>query len=669
MTEPPSPSGSWNICPQQLGLDALKIGQTMSSVDDGGRWRHRRTRTGCLTCRARKIKCDESSVVCNNCSRGNLECVRSSNQSLPQLARSELAIGAQNSKQLTQAGLQRRRIKRSCATCKVVKKRCGGERPQCVRCLGKGLGCFYEDEPNQSKSQGVVVSPTDEFLTDKALVRGLCEAFFEEIAPLRCLGFLHRHTFLQEVENLSPEDDPLLLSVCALATKTIQKLELWEVGCRWARTAQKLVFDEIDDISVRRLMCIVFLYEHAARIGEQRGCFMLSGMASRYTQALSLNLEYDHDVLCTSRYISPVERECRRRLMWACYIQDTLVACGLRHLQVIDTSTIRIQLPCDERHFLYKQPCRTTTVPTCFKAVENRETTISGDNQGLSAFFIRLYLIRERAVQYIHSQADEEDPWRLTVLLADLEHWKNALPPELQFNSDVIAIRKEESMLSALVSLHIMYHQVNCLLYRCTIPSMLFPARTQTGLSMKASASFLAESRKGWFDHACVMSTIFEVALEHRPVSMADPAVAPSAYNAIVIKWLYLTNFVPPEERLLEMEKILPLVNIDLEFLQRLHEYHPSIGTTSLAAEQLVEEAKVHITQDPTVTLSETSNHNARMGFPSDCISPDHRMNPLSTYAQMRKQLPDIHAPDRDFVSMGHEGQSPGESEGLWVWR
>ncbi|OAP54165.1 hypothetical protein AYL99_11700 [Fonsecaea erecta] len=36
-----------------------------------------RSRTGCLTCRARKIRCDEAQPNCANCQRGHRECVRS----------------------------------------------------------------------------------------------------------------------------------------------------------------------------------------------------------------------------------------------------------------------------------------------------------------------------------------------------------------------------------------------------------------------------------------------------------------------------------------------------------------------------------------------------------------------------------------------------------------
>ncbi|KAK0491400.1 hypothetical protein IW261DRAFT_86702 [Armillaria novae-zelandiae] len=36
---------------------------------------HSKTRTGCKTCRRRKIKCDEETPICNNCTRRKIECI------------------------------------------------------------------------------------------------------------------------------------------------------------------------------------------------------------------------------------------------------------------------------------------------------------------------------------------------------------------------------------------------------------------------------------------------------------------------------------------------------------------------------------------------------------------------------------------------------------------
>lgn len=43
--------------------------------------KHKRTRSGCFTCRARRIKCDETHPICDRCKKGNRECVYPSSTS------------------------------------------------------------------------------------------------------------------------------------------------------------------------------------------------------------------------------------------------------------------------------------------------------------------------------------------------------------------------------------------------------------------------------------------------------------------------------------------------------------------------------------------------------------------------------------------------------------
>lgn len=45
--------------------------------------KHKRTRSGCFTCRSRRIKCDETRPVCERCRKGNRECVYPSSTTGP----------------------------------------------------------------------------------------------------------------------------------------------------------------------------------------------------------------------------------------------------------------------------------------------------------------------------------------------------------------------------------------------------------------------------------------------------------------------------------------------------------------------------------------------------------------------------------------------------------
>ncbi|KAF2475639.1 uncharacterized protein BDR25DRAFT_211783 [Lindgomyces ingoldianus] len=59
----------------------------------GDHVKHRRTRSGCYTCRNRRVKCDENHPVCERCRKGNRECVYPEPQSASKSGRSGAKLG------------------------------------------------------------------------------------------------------------------------------------------------------------------------------------------------------------------------------------------------------------------------------------------------------------------------------------------------------------------------------------------------------------------------------------------------------------------------------------------------------------------------------------------------------------------------------------------------
>lgn len=221
-----------------------------------------RSKSGCKTCRARKIRCDERPGVCLNCEKLGLPCTG------PAIAQSESGNSANNTPNaVVPTGLKRKRTFRSCTACRGTKTRCSGDRPICVRCREKGLECNYEDSsepawtqqlkfttqhrttPQNGEAEGASIvtedsSPRQESpnvrnhapelerssgdhgswlrssrLPEGDQVRVLVEHYFVNIHPLRCFGFLHKPSFMQRLDTANTrglEDDALLLMVCSL---------------------------------------------------------------------------------------------------------------------------------------------------------------------------------------------------------------------------------------------------------------------------------------------------------------------------------------------------------------------------------------------------------------------------------------------------------------------
>lgn len=149
----------------------------------------------------------------------------------------------------------------------------------------------------------------------------------------------------------------------------------------------------------------VLLHDYAVRMGNFANAFMLSGLITRMTQALQINLEYNTDIMCQNSDIGPsvTARESRRRLMWSCYIMDALVGSGVDQLTLVDEKDLKIQLPCNERNFIQQIPCLTETLEpgNWLKFIPGElDSDTLMPNVGMMAYFIRHISIRKRVLRY-----------------------------------------------------------------------------------------------------------------------------------------------------------------------------------------------------------------------------------------------------------------------------
>jgi hypothetical protein len=108
-------------------------------------------------------------------------------------------------------------------------------------------------------------------------------------------------------------------------------------------------------------MAAILLHDYELRMSNFGNAFMLSAITARMAQALQINLEHSTDILCQDSGSSPdaSTKESRRRLMWCCYISDSLVGSGVDQLTLIKETDIKIQLPSNERNFLLQRACVT----------------------------------------------------------------------------------------------------------------------------------------------------------------------------------------------------------------------------------------------------------------------------------------------------------------------
>lgn len=283
---------------------------------------------------------------------------------------------------------------------------------------------------------------------------------------------------------------------------------------------------------------------------------MLSALMIRMTQALQINLEYSTDLLGhdPDPGLSVTTRECRRRLMWSCYVTDALCGSGVDQLTMIDEKDLKIQLPCKEWNFLYEQPCTTMTLNGSALEFLPPELVTSADlgaHMGMLAYFVQHTVIRRRVLRYIKHLGTAKLPWfpdsEFALLDSELRKWYESLPTSLEFTTAAIYIRKESSQVNALCLLHCAYHQTMCDLYRIGAPA-LYKVRSAFHFPPEQS-HFLKHLQWTLFEEAKTLAAILAVAEGHGPGVIGDTWLPTIAYDSNRIMLYYLTQIVDPAEQ------------------------------------------------------------------------------------------------------------------------
>jgi hypothetical protein len=283
--------------------------------------------------------------------------------------------------------------------------------------------------------------------------------------------------------------------------------------------------------------------------------FMLSALMARMTQALQINLEYTTDMLgqLGDGALSITARESRRRLMWSCYITDTLCGSGVDQLTLIDDKDIKIQLPCDEQSFLHERPCITRMLngsPLPFIPAELIVPN-SSNNISMTAYFIQHVETRKRVLKYIKHLDKASLPWIPDSEFArfdnELKAWQTSLPADLQFTPSVIYVRKESNQLGALTLLHCAYHQTMCDLYRIGAPA-LYKLRSAFYFPPE-QIQFLRHLQWSLFKAARSLAAVIAEAGRHGPGTVADTWLPSITYDSNRIMLYYLTIIFDPTDQ------------------------------------------------------------------------------------------------------------------------
>ncbi|KAJ0160049.1 hypothetical protein CTA2_8639, partial [Colletotrichum tanaceti] len=548
----------------------------------------RSSATTCVTCRARKVRCDGRRDVCSNCERLGFTCTYEDPTSEPNRLAAAAAAPA--------FPLPRRRVRQACQSCHSRKARCSGHTPACDRCRAQGIECVYRVSkrtrlsinPPPSRGDQAVRSPTsstsaaaaavaatatsrdhqtrrslsrDDAAHDsdtvgadavasntpstfnrdlsapdpqfESLISRALDNFFRHVHHIPMLSFLHRASLMQR-HHVGGLDRPLLLALIGI-TSLLTDLGpgTSEYGEKCVDESESLILKSLENASTIKVQTLALIIKYRILTRRFSSAFMLAATAARFATALRLN--YENPDLCF------LAQESRRRLMWALFMIDQGMAGGYRDLTLWTPETIHISLPCNERDFEFD------LAPPSLRPLVPGPEESENDDIGSLALHVRILWLRGRILKFAKraSNCSHDDLDRLKEQLRlfaeELSDFAERLPVSFRWSDNSLRLRAYSPRLCVFIMIHVWWRQCNCDLFRIGLVGL------RDSLSRSAAErlgpEFIAACQRQCFQHAMEMSNMFTSIkqLDHYPVADLDMPVC--AYQCVrMLYYIYHLN-------------------------------------------------------------------------------------------------------------------------------
>ncbi|KAM0540720.1 hypothetical protein ACHAPJ_013536 [Fusarium lateritium] len=650
-----------------------------------------RTYRSCTSCRVSKTKCDGDRPRCSRCCARNLEC-QYDGGSAPRWAR--------NLSKAPTSGSTEEDLESSLDASSIAGD--STRSPSLIQSREIDAATSHRSSTRDTSN----INPPIDFSDDTELsihswlvsqelpsgnnIRTVVDHYFANIHPLRCFAFVHRPSFTRQLDKGFESDDEkaLLHIICAQGAKfyalaidvedqDAKATLIRAAGNSWAKKAEMLILTNFGKISVQRLMTCILLYDFHFRLGEYTQALMLSGLAVRMAHALQLNIEFSPDVLCAeANESSPpaVEKESRRRLMWACYILDAWTGSGVDQLTLLREADIKIQLPCNERNFRLRIPCVTETLGVGHvlqflpPAIVPRRPAA---NMGIMAYYIRIVTLWKRVVRYVKHLNTSPPPWLpesdFAALDADLRSWGRHLPEFISYSTDTIYARLESDQLGSLVLLHCTYHHNLLDLYRISMPDLFklikpfyFPPNQQ---------EFLQSLQADCFYHAQQIATILAEAVQHGARYLADSLLPCFAYDSSRVMLYYIARLLDlsrPDAETIVVDAI-NAVESNSKILRTMAALFPLADSLATTTERWLAKIRKTFAQDEHMSDRPRHSDDERSPILSGSpvtSSPEDALGALGLARLAQGESSDIKPIDRDAWNKVESGSSNASRSG-----
>ncbi|KXJ97488.1 fungal-specific transcription factor domain-domain-containing protein [Microdochium bolleyi] len=375
-----------------------------------------------------------------------------------------------------------------------------------------------EEEENKLLTEGREALPSQE------LQEHLAEVYFEVVYG-QAYHLLHKPSYMRKLRAgaLPPV---LILSVCAVSARFSNHTFFANAvnflrGDEWAASARDIVKRRYDWPNITILTCYLILALHEFGTCQGGRSWMLGGDAIRMAFALQLHRDLEHDPQHpkSNTPLSFVDREIRRRTMWASFLMDRFTSSGMDRPMFVKEEDIRIQLPIKEKFFQLDMPGPTEDLyghASHQAAADASQSSKPEENMGVAAYMIRSIALWGKIISYLNQGGKNDDThhmWdsssRYAELLELAEELPRTLPLGLQYTAENLHLHNTERMANQFLFLHITIQQNILFMSRFAVSSPNGSSQTnapkefvtRAGAKAFASANRISELLKDAEQH------------------------------------------------------------------------------------------------------------------------------------------------------------------------
>lgn len=191
-------------------------------------------------------------------------------------------------------------------------------------------------------------------------------------------------------------------------------------GESFAAEARRLLLKNFDNPNITNVTVCIMLGLHEFGTCQGGRSWAFGGMATRMAHALQLHKEVNNDPIGKSsnmlrsyypqdhegplgvNSMSFVDREIRRRCMWASFAMDRFNSSGTERPCIISESELGIQLPSHDKNLELDLPTITEQLDGNVRFPGSPGSSRATENMGVGAYIVRVIALYGRVVKYVN---------------------------------------------------------------------------------------------------------------------------------------------------------------------------------------------------------------------------------------------------------------------------